>query len=240
MALKHILPKKTPVQDALATLADQLSTTTTNRRNYSRLLRVFTRNLVSLATRPKAEATDEFVSLQSYYNELAETQENLANAEFRVGEAIRDLLERFAALARATAEYTVEKEIHDAAANALIEALAEQTVASKQPNYEKTKPGLENKVEQAKRQKKASGVLLIEKVKQLILLRQKYSQFTLGKLQQSWGAYAQAKRELAERQRNASLAILDLLKEQPVEVQQAATEAATGGPGDAAPEVATE
>jgi hypothetical protein len=220
MALKHILPKRPPILDTMLAISEQLTNASTSRRNYSRLLRSFALSLVTSATRAKAEATEKFSVLQSYYNEIADLQDNLANAESRTADDIRDIVERYVVLSRFTDEYNTQKELYEADVNALLEAMASQTVASRQPGYEKVKSALENRIAHAKLQKKFNAQLLIQKVKQLIVMRQKYSVFKFRRLAHGWRTYVQAKSALVKGEKTAILQIIDLLREDaPVQVE---------------------
>jgi hypothetical protein len=210
-------------------LSDQLSKVAINRRNYSRLLRAFARGIVTFASQVRSDSTEKFSVLQSYYNEIADLHDNMADAEAQTGEDIRDLVERYAVLARVTDEYNVQKDACETISNSLLEAMAAQTVASKQGNYEKVKMELENRVLRIRFEKKFNCKLLIEKVKQLIAVRQKYSVFKLRRLEHGWHAYAQAKGELAQRQKSAVLQIVDLFGEA-VQVREEAVEVVQGGP----------
>ncbi|KAH0793795.1 hypothetical protein GPJ56_002347 [Histomonas meleagridis] len=154
----------------------------------------------------------QFEKMRNMFNEIAEIHTKLAQEEERSAEDCRDIIERFAVLYRIGEEYQERKEQYIRATKNLEEAHKKIEVESNKPNYEKNRAKLEQRLEEAKKEKTDALRRIKRKVHQLYTSKELYNKFKVRRMRECWTRYNEALKVAAQSEIRKLTELRDLLQ----------------------------
>ena len=182
-----------------------------NRSKYARSWSEFGKRMSLMLKTQNPNVTKYLDQFQELYNEIGKSHQRLAEEELRNSEDFRDVIERFTVVYRSNQDYVELKNAYQVDCDSLKNAIYKDEIESKKPTYEQQKSKLQLAIEKARENKKNSLEKVIESLKKIIEIREKYNKFKVRRFREGWARYGLALKNESEKETELLERIKELL-----------------------------
>lgn len=203
--------RKDQLCNNLTAVYEGLINTVKGRRMYAESWKRFGENAAAMCTGEIPELKQQFEEFSGFCNELYAIQNTFADKEERCAEDWRDVIERFAVVFRVNDEYIERKTQWREATEGLERVQKTVELESVKPSYDKNKDKLNQKLEEAKQNKRDYLRRYKRKLNQLINVKDAYNKFKVRRMRHGWILYAEAMKEASLKEMDVYAKMKNLL-----------------------------